>query len=94
MVSVLGWYLLLEDSKCKAKIKIVFIIKKFLNKNHHFFYKKFNELELNKLPKFDYVFLFGIPLNKSDSIYGMFAVIGYEHPAPNDTSFSTLCNQQ
>jgi SAM-dependent methyltransferase len=34
--------------------------KKFLNKNHHFFYKKFNELELNKLPKFDYVFLFGI----------------------------------
>jgi SAM-dependent methyltransferase len=34
--------------------------KKFLNKNHHFFCKKFNELELNKLPKFDYVFLFGI----------------------------------
>ena len=32
--------------------------KKFLNKNHHFFCKKFNELELNKLPKFDYVFLF------------------------------------
>lgn len=34
--------------------------KKFSHKDYHFFCKKFNISELNKLPKFDYVFLFGI----------------------------------
>lgn len=34
--------------------------KKFPHKDYHFFCKKFNINELNKLPKFDYVFLFGI----------------------------------
>lgn len=34
--------------------------KKYLNKNHFFFCKRFNKIQINKLPKFDYVFLFGI----------------------------------
>ena len=34
--------------------------KKFSNKNYFFFCKKFNKLQINKLPTFDYVFLFGI----------------------------------
>ena len=32
----------------------------FKNLNHHFFCKKFTEKEIRKLPKFDYVILFGI----------------------------------
>ena len=34
--------------------------KKYQNNNHHFFCKQFNEKELIKLPKFDFIILFGI----------------------------------
>ena len=34
--------------------------KKYYQKNYHFYCKKFNEGELKKLPKFDYIIFFGI----------------------------------
>lgn len=42
------------------KRSINFARKKYLNNNHHFFCKKFNESELFRLPKFDFIILFGI----------------------------------
>ena len=41
--------------------------KKFNKKNHHFFNKRFNEREIKKLPKFDYVIFFGILHHLNDS---------------------------
>ena len=34
--------------------------KKYFNKRHHFFCKELNKNEIKKLPKFDYIILFGI----------------------------------
>lgn len=42
------------------KRSINFARKKYPNSNHHFFCKKFNANELLKLPKFDFIILFGI----------------------------------
>ena len=42
------------------KRAINFARKKYSNNNHHFFCKKFNESELFRLPKFDFIILFGI----------------------------------
>jgi len=42
------------------KRSINFARKKYSNNNHHFFCKKFNERELFRLPKFDFIILFGI----------------------------------
>ena len=41
--------------------------KKFNKKNYHFFNKRFNEKEIKKLPKFDYVIFFGILHHLNDS---------------------------
>ncbi len=42
------------------KRSINFARKKYSNNNHHFFCKKFNKNELFRLPKFDFIILFGI----------------------------------
>ena len=42
------------------KRSINYAKKKYPGKNYHFFCKRFNREELNKLPKFDFVILFGI----------------------------------
>ncbi len=39
---------------------IKFAKRKYKNKNHHFYCKKFNNTEIKKLPKFDFVIMFGI----------------------------------
>jgi ubiquinone/menaquinone biosynthesis C-methylase UbiE len=43
-----------------SKNYINYAKKKFLNNNYHFFTKKFNQRAIKKLPKFDFVILFGI----------------------------------
>ena len=40
--------------------------KKYKDKNHHFFCKKFGKSEIKKLPKIDYVILFGIVHHLND----------------------------
>ena len=40
--------------------------KKYKDKNHHFFCKKFRKSEIKKLPKIDYVILFGIVHHLND----------------------------
>ena len=42
------------------KRSISYAKKKYSNKNYHFFCKKFESKEIKKLPKFDFVILFGI----------------------------------
>ena len=42
------------------KRSILYAKNKYKNKKHNFFCKHFSKNELNKLPKFDYVILFGI----------------------------------
>lgn len=42
------------------KRSIAYAKKKYSNKNYHFFCKKFESKEIKKLPKFDFVILFGI----------------------------------
>ena len=40
---------------------------KYSEKNYHFYCRKFSKAELKKLPKFDFVILFGIMHHLSDS---------------------------
>lgn len=42
------------------KRSIAYAKKKYTSKNYHFFCKKFENKEIKKLPKFDFVILFGI----------------------------------
>jgi len=50
-----------------SKKYIAYAKKKYDFKNFNFYCKKFNLKELNKLPKFDYVFLFGVIHHLDDS---------------------------
>ena len=59
-----------------SKKYINYAKKKYISNRNKFFCKKFNTTELNKLPKFDFVLLFGIIHHLDDyELYDLFCII-------------------